>query len=505
MPRRRLILPASTHVNLRVRLILGMLLLLPWFPDAAVGQAPVVRARIVGSVYDSVGGAPLGGAMVRMVRADDPSIGRTAQTDLFGRFTYDSVPAGGWLATFLHPTLDSLRLEPGIVRIDITEAGEVMLPLATPSARTLVIGNCRGPQATDVGVIVGEVRSARDDTPLAGAVVDVEWPEWVLQKGRMTTDLRRRTARVDSLGRYTLCGAPTGSTLRGVASFGADSTGALEVTTLESGYTVLDLAIGPVERIAVRPDSITGSAPTMIVRRGRASVRGRVTTGDRRPLANAIVRVIGSGSQVRTSPEGTFAITDAGAGTQTMEARAIGYQPTRLAVRLTEATPTDVTMRMAVQRVQLDTVRVQAGKELVPELRAIERRWRTGIGTVLDGNTVRDRSNLFISDALRGIPGVTVRQMGGYGQSVMMRSSGGSECQAQVILDGGVLPPSQAASISLDEMTRREDIAAIEVYPRPSMVPAEFTSMVSGCGVVAIWTKRATGGVTPVKPKPAAK
>jgi hypothetical protein len=117
---------------------------------------------------------------------------------------------------------------------------------------------------------------------------------------------------------------------------------------------------------------------------------------------------------------------------------------------------------------------------------------------------VRDRANLFVTDALRGINGVTVRQVGGFGQSVMMRRSDGMECAAQIIVDGQLLPPSQSASITLDEIARKEDIAAIEVYPRPSMVPAEFLSMVSGCGVVAIWSKRATGGVTPTKPKPGA-
>ncbi len=477
-------------------------LLLALVPVTLSAQQPAVRARIVGQVYDSIARAPLSNATVRIVRADNPAIGRTATTDVFGRFRYDSVPGGAWLATFLHPALDSLRLEPGVVRVEINEAGELTLPLSTPSPRTLVVGNCRGPQAADVGLIVGEVRRAADDAPLPGATVEVEWPEWVLQRGRMVTDLRRRVAKVDSLGHYTLCGAPTGSTLRGFAWSGADTSGAIEVVTPDAGYTVLDFEVAPVERIVVRLDSTPGTALSTTVRRGRAVVRGRVTSLDRRPLANAIVRVIGSGSQVRTNAEGNFTIADAGAGTQTIEARAIGYQPTRQAMRLRDQAPTVATLRMPVQRVQLDTVRVQAGRELTPELRAIERRWRTGVGTVMDGNSVRDRANLFITDALRGINGVTVRQLGGFGQAVMMRSSSGTECAASIILDGQALPPSQAASVSLDEITRREDIAAIEVYPRPSMLPAEFTSLVSGCGVVAIWTKRATGGVTPSKPKP---
>ena len=471
----------------------------------ALSAQSVVRASIAGTVYDSVTRRTLSGAMVRIVRANDPSIGRSTTTDALGGFAYDSVPAGVWLASFLHPSLDSLRLEPGVVRIDINESGTITLPLTIPSARTLIAINCRGPIAGDLGVIVGEVHRASDDAAIMGATVEVSWPEWLLQKGRMVTDQRVRTAITDSLGRYSLCGAPSGGTLRGLAWSGADTTGALEVATPDAGYSVLDFAIAPVEHVVVKLDAGTNASLTATVRRGRASVRGVITTLDRRPLANALVRVIGSGSQARTTETGTYVIADAGAGTQTLEARAIGYQPMRTAVRLSDGAPATVDLRLPVQRVQLDTVRVVAGKQLPVEVRAIERRWRVGVGTIMDGNLVRERSNLFVTDALRGVSGVTVRQVAGFGQTVWMRASNGEECQASVIMDGAQLPPSQAASISIDEMSRREDIAAIEVYPRPSMIPAEFTSMVSGCGVVAIWTKRGTGGVTPMKPKPAGR
>jgi Carboxypeptidase regulatory-like domain len=471
----------------------------------ALSAQSAVRARIVGTVYDSVTHRSLSGALVRIVRAADPSIGRSVTSDALGSFVYDSVPAGVWLASFLHPSLDSLRLEPGVVRIDINEAGTITLPLAIPSARTLVAVNCRAPLAGDMGVIVGEVHRASDDAAIVGATVEVSWPEWLLQKGRMVTDQRVRNAITDSLGRYALCGAPSGGTLRGLAWSAADTSGAVEVATPDAGYSVLDFSLAPVEHIVVKVDSAANSTLTATVRRGRASVRGVITTLDRRPLANALVRVIGSGSQVRTSDAGAYVITDAGAGTQTVEARAIGYQPMRAAVRLADGAPTAVDLRLPVQRVQLDTVRVVAGKQLPVEVRAIERRWRVGTGTIMDGNLVRERSNLFVTDALRGVSGVTVRQVGGFGQTVWMRASNGNECQASVIIDGAPLPPSQVASISIDEMSRREDIAAIEVYPRPSMIPAEFTSMASGCGVVAIWSKRATGGVTPMKPKPAGR
>lgn len=475
--------------------------LLAGLPAALASQVPV-RARISGTVYDSLSRHGLNGAIVRLVRIDNPSIGRSATSDAFGSFAFDTVSAGGWLATFLHPALDSLRLEPGIVRIEIQESGPIVLPLATPSARTLIAANCRMPLTSEFGVIIGDVRRASDDAPLVGAKVEVSWPEWVLGKGRMVTDQRVRTATTDSTGRYTLCGAPAGGTLRGLAwSSTADTSGAVEVVTPDAGYTILDFAIAPVEHVAVKLDS-TAASLDVTVRRGKASVRGVITTADRRPIVNAVVRVLGSGSQARTSATGAYTIRDAGAGTQTVEARAIGYQPMRSMVRLSEGSATNVDLRLPLQRVQLDTVRVVAGADIPVEVRGIERRWRSGTGVILDGNTVRERSNLFMTDALRGVSGVTVRQVGGFGQTVWLRASNGNECQAGVIFDGAQLPPSQAASISIDEIARREDIAAVEVYARPSQVPAEFTSMVAGCGVVAIWTKHGTRNVMPAKPKP---
>jgi hypothetical protein len=503
--RRRMMGGAVTGVELLLMLMVMLVVVL--MPPRLVGAqraVATVRATITGTVYDSIGRAPLANATVRLVQANAPSIGQSATTDLYGRFKYDSVGAGRWLATFLHPVLDSLRLEPGIVQVDINESGPIALAMATPSPRALVLFNCRGPQAADVGLIVGDVRASADGAPLVGATVEMEWPEWELQRGRMVTDLKRRRATTDAAGKYALCGAPRGATLRGVSFTAADTSGSLEVITPEAGYTIVDFAIAPLERISIKVDSASNPGLVATVRRGKAVVRGRVTTLDRRPIANAIVRVIGSGSQVRSGADGNFVIVDAGAGTQTVEARAIGYQPMRQATQLSEQTPTAVALRLPIQRVQLDTVRVVAGRQLTPDLRSIERRWRSGTGTVLNGTLIRERSAIFVSDALRGVAGVTVRQVGGFGQAVYLRRADGNECQANVILDGAPIPPSQSASLTIDEFVRRDDIAAIEVYARPSQIPAEFTTMTSGCGLLAVWTKRATGGVTPERPKPRA-
>ena len=467
---------------------------------AVSAQAPVV-ARVSGVVFDSVAMRPLAGAIVRIVRTDDPSIGRSAITDSAGRFTYDGVAAGIWAASFLHPRLDSLRLEPGIIRLEISTSDAVTMPLTTPSARAMVSAAC-GAMHEEFGVIIGEVRRADSDAPIAGATVQVEWPEWVLQKHKLVTEQQTQAARTDSLGRYALCGAPAGSTLRAVSWSGHDTTGIVEVEIPAAGLAVQDFVMGSVEYIT-SVDAATDSLPmTQRFRRGKAMVRGHVTSTDGRALANAVVRVVGSGSQVRTDANGAFTIVDAGGGTQSVEARAVGFQPYRRAVRLSDVSVTDVELSLAVRTVQLDTVRVVAGREVPWDVRGIERRWRTGLGKFMDGRTVLERSTLFTSDALRGMAGVYIRQpLGGFGQQIFMRSNRGGECQAMMFVDGVPIDFSGSGELTIDQFARPDMVAAIEVYPRASMVPSEYLTMASGCGVVAVWTKYGTDGVPVLPPK----
>ncbi|MES3034308.1 MAG: carboxypeptidase regulatory-like domain-containing protein [Gemmatimonadota bacterium] len=490
-------MPARLRLNTRLA---SLLLAVPVVLQAQA-PAPVV-VRVQGTVIDSVAMKPLVGALVRIVRADDPSQGRTATSDSSGAFRYDSVPAGVWLASFLHPTLDSLRLEPGVIRLEISESGTVMMPLGLPSARTLVVMVCGSRVASDAGVIIGEVRGAGDDAPLAGASVEVEWPEWVLGKKSLTTEMVRRKAVTDSLGRYTLCGAPSGSTLRAASWSAQDSAGVVEIAVPASGYAVQDFSIGRAEYVDAPADLLGAPAGAARLRRGRAQLRGQITTTSGAPLPSAIVRVIGSGSTVRTSATGEFRITDAVAGTQSVEVRAIGYSPARRTLRLTDGTEAEVAMRLAVRNVELDTVRVMAGREIPFDVQGIERRWRTGLGRFLDGKTVAERSTLYTTDALRGMPGVALLPVQqGFGQGVYMRNSMGQECRAMMFVDGMPLDAAGRGGLSLDETIRPDMVAAVEVYNRPTLVPAEYLTMARSCGVVAVWTKQGTGNVPVLPPK----
>ena len=472
-------------------------------PAHVAAQSPVV-AQVRGTVFDSVAMAPLRNALVRIVRADDPSVGRSAQTDSLGSFQHDGVPAGVWLASFLHPVLDSLRLEPGIVRLEITEAGVLQIPLGTPSGQTLVLQACGPGSADDAGVIFGSVRNADDEAPLAGATIEVEWPEWVLAKRAVVTERATQRTVTDSLGAYRLCGVPSGSTLRARTWRLADSAGVVEVTVPASGYAVQDFDIGTSLGSVAPTVATTDSTAPSAVRLGSATVRGRVTTATGAPLPNAIVRVLGSGSTVRSGANGDFRVTDAIAGTQTIEARAIGYSPVRRTVRLRNSEASDITLALATRNVELDTIRVVAGREVPWDVRAIERRWRTGMGRFLDSRTIMERATMYISDAVRGMPGVFVRfPRQGYGQDIYMRGNSGRECRAMIFVDGMPFDAAGRGGISIDEFVQAREVAAVEVYNRPTMVPAEYLTMARDCGVIAVWTKFGTGNVPILPPKSA--
>lgn len=300
----------------------------------------------------------------------------------------------------------------------------------------------------------------------------------------------------DSTGRFRVCGVPVGRKVVVGAWSSPDSIASREIVIPANGYAVAELALEALGNSTLERDEGDAFRPVSKTSIGAAVVRGTVLNANGSGIADARVSIVGSGSSARSAQSGEFTIIDAVSGVQTIEVRAIGFLPTRRPVTVADGINSPVVLRMDAMATALDTVRVDAATP-PPAIRAIERRARSGVGTMLSGNDVVRRSSLFVSDALRGINGVFVKQAGGTGQVVWMRSFLGRECEATVLIDGVPLAGSDRARVTLDEFARPEDIAAIEVYPLVNLVPPEFMTMQDGCGVVLIWTKRATAGFIP--------
>jgi hypothetical protein len=476
---------------------------------SSVHAQPVARLR--GVVFDSVARGPLANASVRVFRSDSAAIGVSTRTDSIGAFSVPELRAGTWLVSFLHPRLDSLRVEPSVARVDVVEEGDVDVTLAIPSAATLARALCGATPGDSTAVVVGEVRDAQSLRPVAGARVRASWPEWVFAKRQMARELVARGARTDSTGQFVLCKMPQGTTVTALAHAESDSTGLVEIVIPNAEYVVADFIVDR------RGAFATSDSASPAWRRGTGAVRGRVTTVDGAPFPTAVARVLGSGTLVRTDSGGVFRISDAAAGTQTVEVRAVGYDPIRRRVELVPGEPVVATFTLEKSRVTLDTVRVIAGRKLPPDVEAIERRWRRGLGIILDGATVRERASNYITSALFSIPGVQLGTRDGFGNAVYLRGAGGA-CIPTIFLDGYRLqtsapqrgpalfqfgatrPMEEPSYLSLDELVSPQDVAAMEVYVRPAQRPAEFTG-IEDCGVLVVWTRQYLGNVPVFDPR----
>jgi hypothetical protein len=442
---------------------------------AELQAQPVARLR--GVVFDSVAAAPLAHAAVRVFRGDNAAEGVDLRTDTAGRFVLPGVRPGTWLVSFLHPRLDSLRLDAPVARVEVVEAGDIDVTLAVPSGASLARALCGARPDDSTAVVVGDVRDAATRRALSGATVRATWPEWVFAKRQMGREDVTRVARTDSTGQFILCGVPQGTTVRALAYRDADTTGVVELAIPAADYAVTDFLL---DRSGARA----------------GSVRGVVQTPDGKPFANAMARVLGSGTMVRTDSSGTFRIADAAAGTQMVEVRALGYEQQRRQVTLVPGEPLAMSFTVDRARVLLDTVRVFAGRKLPPDVVAIERRWRAGQGVILDAATVRQRASNYITNALFAVPGVRLGMRNGFGNTVYFRGIGG-ECIPIIYLDGFRFV---ANGLSLDEIVAPQDVAAMEVYVRPMQRPAEFTDL-ADCGVLVVWTRYHLGNIPVFDPR----
>ena len=151
----------------------------------------------------------------------------------------------------------------------------------------------------------------------------------------------------------------------------------------------------------------------------RVQIRGTVFDSiGMRPLAGALVWVVDVGSTLRSGANGGFAITDASMGTQTVEARMIGYTPHPRTVQVKASGTDAIVLVLPVQRAAA----------------------RHGALVQVGGN--------------------------------------------------------EPSSLIIDDFVTRDDVAAMEVYARGSAVPPEFAGGNTGCGVIAVWSRRAAGAAS---------
>lgn len=472
---------------------IGALLLLICGGRASRAQdaAGATTTRVSGVVFDSLSMRPLVGAVVQLVSTTAVNRARTVQTGATGSYVFDSLEQGSYLLAFYHAVVDSMGLSLPLARIDIRVPGDVRVPLAVPSAATIVARVC-GPSAArdSTGVLMGYVRSALGGTVAGPAQVTVQWSEITVSAKSVQRTTPSLQVTTGDEGAFAICGVPTSGPVLARAWAGPDSSGFVDLDVPSNGLLRRDLLVGRATLIAVRrpPDSLgaEGTRAMPNVLRGKGALRGEIRGPAGDPIAGARLMLWGSGVEVESNENGRFAMQELPAGTYTLEARAIGFLPLRRAVDLSENEESVAPLTLESFGTFLDTVRVNTTRLYTsPQLAEFERRKRSGFGYFLDEEAIAKRNPMYMSDLFRMTPGLTISAGQSFGDVVLMRGTGfQSYCVPALFMDGMRVFNSDGV---IDQIVNPQDVRAVEIYTRASNIPPQFNTL-EGCGAIVVWT-----------------
>ena len=448
--------------------------------------APVLQipmARITGEVFDSVAVRPLLNATVQFVAADNPQNVRSVRTDSVGQFLLDSMRVGTYLVGIIHEQVDRLGLESRVIQVNIEGSGDVSLSLGLPSPATMLRTVCgNAGDGMDRGAFMGIVRTARG-TPLEGnARVRVQFLETQITPSGVSRRFPSRFADAQPNGAFVVCGVPPEANITTRAYAGPDSSGVVEIPVPRHGLLVRDLVIASPRRVAKTPTSPTERPQTLL--KGTSRVRGIVRDSTGKPLVGARVAVPGTGAEGTSSGGGLFTFDSLPGGSWMVEARAVGFEPRRVAVDFIDGFESTTEINLEGIAPRLDTVRVQADR-WSREMAAFEERKKQGGGYFIDDQQLERRNAIFVSDILRGTPSVTIVPGPNGRNRVMMRGSAGAgSCVPAVFVNGMNTPIPDGI---LDNIVSSPEVRGVEVYTRTGSTPPEFQSR-NGCGSIVVWT-----------------
>ncbi len=438
-----------------------------------------------GIAVDSIHGGPLPGAIVRIDNTD-----LQATTDVKGYYRIDSVPPGTYRVSLHHPILDTLGTEIGTQPIEFPAGRVPIIPLGIPSDTTMIdiacpkIANAAGPAA-----LLGLVHDPDTKAPAIGATVTLSWVELHVSKATgVTRERRERTVTVDSAGNYAICGLPIDFTGVVQATYKGASTAPVDIPISEvSLVTLRSLGLGASESVVD-----TSNGVVRRVRRGPASLRGRVLGPDGGPIAGARVEVPGTREVTVTTPSGNFGLIGLPAGTQAVQVVSVGFNPVTTIVELSAKRTEDVTVNLSKIQVIAPLESEQASTGL-GRVGFTDRR-QLGAGRFLTRQQIVEKNAISFTDIFRDMPGVRLG-MDRNGNQVLMSTRGGSDarCVTAYVDRVHLRPPRSDQFVSyLNLMVRPEQVQAVEVY-QASQVPGEFTVAGEQCLTIVVWTDAALG------------
>lgn len=428
---------------------------------------PAAVGRVRGVVVDSLSGRPLAGAEIQLVSAGDPAASVFhASADSLGRFHLDSLPAGEYLAGFMDPLLDSLRLESPLRKVSVRAGGDSRVDLATPSAANLRRVYC-GPSADSAsfGVAVGVLRDAKTGDPVPGGHVIAEAPVVAVRDHALHWETLQANAATGADGGFLLCGVPTGRDADVLAVAGRDSSGVFSLELPAAGILVRDVFVGAAD--------------------SDGTLTGRVLNAAGAPIHGARVLLQGTMRQAVADDSGRFALRGAPLGTRTLYTRAIGFLPDERVVDVVAGASRSLELRLPSMQSVLDTIHVY-GRRVFHDRQEFERRRRMGFGQFLERAQIERQRAVRTTDLLRQLRGVFLTPT----STGLLLDVRGRLCLPGFALDGHPFQLMQSVD-EIDSWVQPNEVQAMEVYIGTD-APVEYQRAgYPSCATIVIWTNPA--------------
>ena len=228
-------------------------------------------------------------------------------------------------------------------------------------------------------------------------------------------------------------------------------------------------------------------APGVLLGQAVGGVRGVVHDSLGGVVSSAHLSIRGSGTATTSDSAGVFRLAGLAPGEAILEVRRLGYRPVSTPLTITAGRELGVDVELAPVPEQLAPVQVfRRAEAYESRLAGFNERKTKHVGYFVTREKLdRMNSSRFV-DALREIPGVSLRTLRGGVATVSLR---GARCAPMFYMDGF---PATAGTMDLD-MIDLSGVEGIEIYAGMSSIPAEFMTVVGGerCGVIAVWSRPA--------------
>jgi hypothetical protein len=231
---------------------------------------------------------------------------------------------------------------------------------------------------------------------------------------------------------------------------------------------------------------------------GTYRIAGTVAEQSGTPVPAAEVTVIERDTVrriVRTDDKGKFLVDGLLRPDFQLRVRRVGFQAKRIDVRIASPDrPASVFVKLEPMATTLGTVRIDDESDdaiaMDARLRGFyDRSQSNNFGRYIDEAALLKLHSQFISEALRRVPGVTIKPSRRIGNVVRLRNCGvnleSNEHIGPLIWVDGVRMPGA----ELDEVAQANDVAAVEIYNSYAGIPAQYFDRSATCGTILVWTK----------------